>query len=443
MSKRQESKYKIDRRLNCNPVGPRQSPINKREYGPGQHGQRRKKPSEYGLQLDGQAEAQGLLRQHRRAPVPPHLRRGRAPQGDTGEHLIALLERRVDAIVYRAKFAPTIFAARQLVNHGHIKVNGRRVNIASYQVKDNDVIELKEKSREMAIVLEATGLRRARHSRLSQRRPQGHEGDASCVRRSWPTCPIRCRWSRSASSSITRAERQRCLRLKKAGRCAGLRRLRLTPDSLEYLLQLPHRSAYPLDQRNGPTGMTAQSLPALFISHGSPMLVFEDIPARHFIAGLGDQLQRPKAILCVSAHWETERPTVSAVAAPETIHDFYGFPDELYRLRYPAPGAPALARRWSSCSKAPASTPPSTATAASIMAPGIRCLLIYPKADVPVTQLSIQVQLGPAHHAQIGRALQPLRREGVLVLASGGAVHNLRQFHIDREQPAPWAVVVR
>jgi 4,5-DOPA dioxygenase extradiol len=170
------------------------------------------------------------------------------------------------------------------------------------------------------------------------------------------------------------------------------------------------------------------------------MLVFEDIPARQFMAGLGGQFERPRAILCVSAHWETERPTVSAATAPETIHDFYGFPDELYRLQYPVPGAPALARR----------------VIALLAEAGIEgaldgdrgldhgawnpLLLAYPQADLPVTQLSIQTQLGPSHHAKIGRALQPLRREGVLVLASGGAVHNLRQFHIDRERPAPWAV---
>ena len=157
MSKRQESKYKIDRRLGVNLWGRAKSPINKREYGPGQHGQRRKKPSEYGLQLIAKQRLKGYYgnigeRQFRRLYQEASRRKG-----DTGENLVALLERRLDAIVYRAKFAPTIFAARQLVNHGHFKVNGRRVNIASFQVKDNDLIEVKEKSREMALILEATG----------------------------------------------------------------------------------------------------------------------------------------------------------------------------------------------------------------------------------------------------------------------------------------------
>jgi small subunit ribosomal protein S4 len=156
MSKRQESKYKIDRRLNVNLWGRAKSPISKREYGPGQHGQRRKKPSEFGLQLMAKQKLKGYYgnigeRQFRRIFAEAARRKG-----DTGEHLVALLERRVDAIVYRAKFAPTIFAARQLVNHGHVKVNGRRVTISSYRVKDDDIIELKEKSREMALVLEAT-----------------------------------------------------------------------------------------------------------------------------------------------------------------------------------------------------------------------------------------------------------------------------------------------
>jgi small subunit ribosomal protein S4 len=156
MSKRQQSKHKIDRRLNVNLWGRAKSPINKREYGPGQHGQRRKKPSEYGLQLLAKQRLKGYYgnigeRQFRRI-----YEEARRRKGDTGEHLVGLLERRLDAIVYRAKFAPTVFAARQLVNHGHIKVNGRRVTIASFRAKDNDVIEVKDKSRELAIILEAT-----------------------------------------------------------------------------------------------------------------------------------------------------------------------------------------------------------------------------------------------------------------------------------------------
>src|SRR5690554_5258324 len=156
MTKRLESKYKINRRLGVNLWGRPKSSINRREYGPGQHGQRRKKPSDFGIQLKAKQKLKGYYgnigeRQFRRLYDEAVRRRG-----DTGENLIGLLERRLDAVVYRAKFAPTPFAARQLVNHGHVKVNGRRVNIPSYLVKDGDVIKLKEKAREMALVLEAS-----------------------------------------------------------------------------------------------------------------------------------------------------------------------------------------------------------------------------------------------------------------------------------------------
>jgi small subunit ribosomal protein S4 len=155
MSKRATSKYKINRRLAVNLWGRPKSPYNKREYGPGQHGQRRRKPSDYGLQLVAKQKLKGYYgniteRQFRRYYLEAIRRRG-----DTGEHLVQLLERRLDAVVYRMKFIPTVFAARQFVSHGHVRVNGRRVTIPSYQVKDDDVIEVKEKSREMALVLEA------------------------------------------------------------------------------------------------------------------------------------------------------------------------------------------------------------------------------------------------------------------------------------------------
>ena len=155
MTKRAESKYKIDRRLQVNLWGRPKSPYNDREYGPGQHGQRRRKPTEYGTQLMAKQRLKGYYgnigeRQFRRLYEEASRRRG-----DTGERLIELLERRLDAVVYRMKFVPTVFAARQFVNHGHVQVNGKRVNIGSYLVKDGDTIEVKDKSKLMALVLEA------------------------------------------------------------------------------------------------------------------------------------------------------------------------------------------------------------------------------------------------------------------------------------------------
>jgi small subunit ribosomal protein S4 len=155
MSKRQESKYKINRRLGVNLWGRPKSPLNRREYGPGQHGQRRKKPTDFGTQLMAKQKLKGYYgnigeRQFRRLYDEAVRRRG-----DTGENLIELLERRLDAVIYRMKFVPTPFAARQFVNHGHVTVNSRRVNIASYQVKDGDVVEVRNKSKQLAVVIEA------------------------------------------------------------------------------------------------------------------------------------------------------------------------------------------------------------------------------------------------------------------------------------------------
>ncbi len=154
---REGSKYKINRRLGVNLWGRSKSPLNHdRDYGPGQHGQRRKKPSDFGTQLLAKQKLKGYYgnigeRQFRRVYEEARRRRG-----DTGDNLIALLERRLDAVVYRMKFAATPFAARQFVNHGHIRVNGKRVNIPSYSVKDGDTIELREKSKQIAVVIEAT-----------------------------------------------------------------------------------------------------------------------------------------------------------------------------------------------------------------------------------------------------------------------------------------------
>jgi small subunit ribosomal protein S4 len=158
LTKRTSAKHKIDRRMGENIWGRPKSPVNKREYGPGQHGQRRKgKMSDFGTQLRAKQKLKGYYgdlteKQFRRIYDEAERQRG-----DTSELLIGLLERRLDAVVYRAKFVPTIFAARQFVNHGHVTVNGKRVNIASYRVKEGDVVQVRDGSRQLALVLEAIG----------------------------------------------------------------------------------------------------------------------------------------------------------------------------------------------------------------------------------------------------------------------------------------------
>ena len=159
MTKRHEAKYKIDRRLGQNIWGRPKSPINKREYGPGQHGQRRKgKLSDYGVQLRAKQKLKGYYANMSERHFHGLYDEARRLKGDTGANMIGLLERRLDTMIYRAKFVPTVFAARQFVNHGHIKVNGRRVTMPSFRVKVGDLIEVKDKSKQLALVLEATAL---------------------------------------------------------------------------------------------------------------------------------------------------------------------------------------------------------------------------------------------------------------------------------------------
>lgn len=159
MSKRHSAKYKIDRRMGENLWGRPKSPVNKREYGPGQHGQRRKgKTSDYGLQLRAKQKLKGYYGDLSEKQFYKIYEEAVRLKGDTSEALIGLLETRLDAIVYRAKFVPTPFAARQFVNHGHVTVNGKKVNIGSYRCKIGDVIEVRQKSKDMALVLESVDL---------------------------------------------------------------------------------------------------------------------------------------------------------------------------------------------------------------------------------------------------------------------------------------------
>ena len=159
MSKRTSAKYKLDRRMGENVWGRPKSPVNRREYGPGQHGQRRKsKVSDFGIQLRAKQKLKGYYGDVTEKQFRKVYAEAVRMKGDTSQNLIGLLERRLGVIIYRAKFAPTVFAARQLVNHGHVMVNGRKCNIASALVKPGDVVEMSAKGREMALVIESTTL---------------------------------------------------------------------------------------------------------------------------------------------------------------------------------------------------------------------------------------------------------------------------------------------
>lgn len=159
MTKRAAAKYKLDRRLGENIWGRPKSPVNKRDYGPGQHGQRRKgKLSDYGVQLRAKQKLKGYYANISERQFRKIYAEASRMSGDTSENLIGLLERRLDALIYRAKFAPTMHASRQFINHGHVRVNGKRVTISSVRLKVGDVVEIADKSKDLAIILEATQL---------------------------------------------------------------------------------------------------------------------------------------------------------------------------------------------------------------------------------------------------------------------------------------------
>jgi 4,5-DOPA dioxygenase extradiol len=175
------------------------------------------------------------------------------------------------------------------------------------------------------------------------------------------------------------------------------------------------------------------------VSHGSPMLALDPGATGVFWEELGKTLPRPEAVLCISAHWMTAVPALSRAERPETIHDFSGFPEPLYRLRYSPPGAPGLADRAAELLQAADLSPALDPTRGLDHGAWVPLRSIYPAADVPVTQLAIQPRRDAAWHFRLGEALAPLRRENILILASGGAVHNLRDLARDGGATPDWA----
>ncbi len=169
-------------------------------------------------------------------------------------------------------------------------------------------------------------------------------------------------------------------------------------------------------------------MPSLFVSHGAPTLVIQDGPAHRFLAGYGAALGKPDAILVASAHWESANLSVSTAEEPETIHDFYGFPKALYEITYAAPGAPEIAVRAAAMLRDAGLQGAEDPDRGLDHGAWVPLRLMYPGADIPVAQISIQTALGPAHQLAVGQALAPLRDEGVLIMGSGGVTHNLAEL---------------
>jgi 4,5-DOPA dioxygenase extradiol len=180
-------------------------------------------------------------------------------------------------------------------------------------------------------------------------------------------------------------------------------------------------------------------LPSVFVSHGSPMHALQAGPAGEAWKALAQRLPRPRAILISSAHWETNLPMLTGGEKPETIHDFYNFPEPLYRLRYPAPGAPELAQRAQALLKDAGFTAGIDGCRGLDHGAWSPLLYMYPKHDIPVVQISVQPALGPRHHVELGRSLKKLSDEGVLIIGSGHMTHNLRDWGRGTKEPQPYA----
>jgi 4,5-DOPA dioxygenase extradiol len=178
---------------------------------------------------------------------------------------------------------------------------------------------------------------------------------------------------------------------------------------------------------------------SVFVSHGSPMHALEPGAAGEAWRALAKRLPRPKAILISSAHWETNLPMLTGSDKPETIHDFYNFPEPLYRLRYPAPGAPHVAKRAQALLKEAGFTAGIDGCRGLDHGAWSPLLYMYPDADIPVVQISVQPALGPRHHVELGRAVRALTAENVLIIGSGHMTHNLRDWARGAGQPAPYA----
>ena len=179
-----------------------------------------------------------------------------------------------------------------------------------------------------------------------------------------------------------------------------------------------------------------KTLPTLFLSHGSPMHAINAGAAGEVWAALAKQLPQPKAVLMITAHWETHLPMLSGNAKPSMIYDFGGFPDPLYKIVYPAPGAPDVAARAQALLKSAGFTTGIDGCRGFDHGTWVPLLKLYPDADVPVVQLSVQTAMNPRHHFDVGRALAPLTKEGVLIIGSGHLTHNLRDWMMSRGQTA-------